>query len=61
MKIRNLRIVFIAILLLVSVGNFFRISAGAASIRTVDFLSIFVIGVLSGLLIGIIAFTGRKE
>ncbi len=43
-------IVIIAVLLIVSIGNYFRfISDG--SIRNVEFLSIFAIGALSGILI----------
>jgi len=61
MKNRNRRIAFIVFFLAISTGNFFRISSQAGNIRTVDFLSIFVIGALSGLLIGILVFPGQKE
>ena len=61
MKNRNRRIAFIAILLAMSIGNFFRISSGTSSIRTIDFLSVFVIGALTGLLIGILAYSRPKE
>jgi hypothetical protein len=61
MKNRNRRIALVAILLAVSIGNFFRISSEAANIRTVDFLSIFVIGALAGLLIGILTSPRQKE
>lgn len=39
----------LAVVLLLSVINYFRIS-GNGNIRTIQFLSIFVIGMLSGLL-----------
>jgi hypothetical protein len=61
MKPFTRNIAFIAVLLLMSIGNYFRISSGAANIRTVDFLSIFAIGALVGLLIGMIASTRRSE
>jgi hypothetical protein len=61
MKPFTRNIAFIAVLLLMSIGNYFRISSGAANIRTVDFLSIFAIGALAGLLIGMIASTRRSE
>jgi hypothetical protein len=61
MKNRYRRIALLAILLVISIGNFFRISSEAANIRIVDFLSILVIGVLAGLLIGIVAFPRPKE
>ncbi len=60
MKNRNRRVALLVILLGMSIGNFFRISSDAAHIRTVDFLSIFVIGALSGLLIGILAVPRAK-
>jgi Na+-transporting methylmalonyl-CoA/oxaloacetate decarboxylase beta subunit len=40
----------IAILLILSIANYSRIE-GAENIRTIEFLSIFVIGVLSGVLL----------
>lgn len=46
---RNILIV-ITVLLVISIGNYFRISP-AATVRTVDFVSIFIIGVLAGLLL----------
>ncbi len=61
MNKKNRTIAFVVILLVISIGNFFRISSEAANIRTVDFLSIFAIGALSGLLIGILAATRMKE
>jgi membrane protein CcdC involved in cytochrome C biogenesis len=47
---KNKGILLTAIFLIVSTGNYFRI-VSKGSIRTVEFLSIFVIGVLFGLLI----------
>ena len=44
------RIVIIAVLLMLSVLNYTRIS-GTENIRAIEFLSIFTIGALSGLLI----------
>lgn len=41
MKPFNRNIAFIAILLFMSIGNYFRMSASAVNIRTIDFLSIF--------------------
>lgn len=43
-------IILTAVLLAIFTGNYFRITSNN-SIRTVDFLSIFVIGALSGILI----------
>lgn len=42
--------VILAILLLITIGNYSRLS-GSENIRTVQFLSIFVMGALSALLI----------
>ena len=61
MKPFTRNIAFIAVLLLMSIGNYFRISSGAANIRTVDFLSIFAIGALAGLLVGMISSARRSE
>jgi len=47
---KNKAIVFTAVLLIISLGNYFRIISDG-SIRTVEFLSIFAIGVLSGVLL----------
>ena len=44
------RRILLAVLLLISVGNYFRI-VGNENVRTIQFLSIFVIGALSALLI----------
>jgi hypothetical protein len=60
MKNRNRRIAFVIILLSISIGNFLRMPS-AATIRTVDILSIFVIGALTGLLVGIIASPKPKD
>ena len=51
MKNRNRSLAIVSILLALSIVNFFTISSSAATIRTVDFLSIFAIGALSALLI----------
>lgn len=61
MKKRKNIIVILSILLIISIGNFFRISSEAAHIRTVEFLSIFVIGALAGLLIGLISSPKQSE
>lgn len=61
MKPFTRNIAFIAVLLLMSIGNYFRMSSVAVNIRTVDFLSIFAIGALAGLLIGLIASPRRSE
>ena len=47
---KNKRLVLLAVLLMLSVGNFTRI-AGNENIRTVQFLSIFAIGALTALLV----------
>jgi len=60
MKNRNRRIAFVIILLSISIGNFLRMPS-AAAIRTVDILSIFIIGALFGLLVSIIASPKPKE
>jgi hypothetical protein len=44
------RRIIIAVMLMLSIGNFARIK-GNENIRPIQFLSIFIIGVLSGLLI----------
>ena len=44
------RRILIAVLLMLSIGNYTRI-IGTENIRTVEFLSIFAIGMLSGLLL----------
>ncbi len=46
----NRRRIFLAVLLLISIGNYFRIQ-GNENIRTIQFLSIFAMGMLFGLLI----------
>jgi hypothetical protein len=55
-------IIATAMLLIISVGNYFRIISNG-SIRTIDFLSIFVIGVLAGVLLMqiIIAIRGKNK
>ncbi len=47
---KNRIIIITAILLIVSIGNYFRIISDG-SIRTVEFLSIFAIGTLAGALL----------
>ena len=47
---KNRFIIVTAILLVVSLGNYFRIISDG-SIRTVEFVSIFAIGALSGVLL----------
>ena len=47
---KNKGIVISAVLLIVSIGNYFRIISDG-SIRTVEFLSIFAIGALAGVLL----------
>ncbi len=51
---RNRRIILIAVLFMISIGNYSRI-IGNENIRTIQFLSIFAIGALSALLIREIA------
>jgi uncharacterized membrane protein len=61
MSRRKNTIATLAVLLLVIGGNLFRISSNI-HIRTVDFLSIFAIGVIAGLMISqIIALVRDKE
>ena len=43
-------LVLTAVMLMISIGNYFRIQ-GNENIKAIQFLSIFVIGMLSGLLI----------
>lgn len=47
---KNRRLVMLAVLLIISIGTFTRIT-GNENIRMVQFLSIFVIGALTSLLI----------
>jgi len=47
---KNKNIVITALLLIVSIGNYFRIISDG-SIRTVEFLSIIAIGALTGILV----------
>jgi len=61
MSRRKNTIATLAVLLFVIGGNLFRISSNIR-IRTVDFLSIFAIGVIAGLMISqIIALVRNKE
>jgi len=50
---KNKVIVITALLLIVSIGNYFRIISDG-TIRTVEFLSIFAIGALAGILLTLI-------
>lgn len=54
---KNKSIIVVALLLVVAIVNFARIS-GSTSIRTVEFLSIFAIGALAGVLL---TFIFRKQ
>ncbi len=47
---KNKAIIITAVLLVISIGNYFRIISDG-SIRTVEFLSIFAIGALAGILL----------
>ncbi len=47
---KNQVIVITAVLLVISIGNYFRIISDG-SIRTVEFISIFAIGALAGILL----------
>lgn len=46
----NKRRILLAVLLMISVGNYFRI-VGSENVRNVQFLSIFAIGAITALLI----------
>ncbi len=61
MKNRNRSLAIVSILLALSIVNFFTISSSTATIRTVDFLSIFAIGALSALLIRALVVSRQKE
>lgn len=54
------RRILIAVLLMISIGNYTRI-IGTENIRTVEFLSIFVIGFLTALLIREIVLTSKNN
>jgi hypothetical protein len=56
------RKVILAILLMITIGNYSRL-AGSENIRAIQFLSIFVMGALSGLLINefISLFKAKRE
>lgn len=47
---KNQAIIITAILLILSIGNYFRIS-GSSNVRMVEFLSILAIGAFAGILI----------
>lgn len=59
---KNRRKILMAVLLMISVGNYFRLE-GNENIRAIQFISIFVIGALSGLLLNefITLFKGKRE
>ena len=56
------RKIIIAVLLIITIGNFVRLK-GNENIRTIQFLSIFVIGALSALLINelVVLFKAKKQ
>ena len=56
---KNKAIIVTAILLVISIGNFFRIYP-ALDIRNVDMLSIFIIGFLAGILV-ILLYNNSKK
>ena len=53
-------LVFTSIILMLSIGNYFRIK-GNENIRPIQFVSIFVIGLLAGLLIREIVAISRRR
>ena len=53
-------IAFTAVLLIISIGNYFRINPNE-DIRTVEFISIFAIGALSGVLLTHIILTLKDK
>jgi TM2 domain-containing membrane protein YozV len=59
---KNRRKILIAVLLMISIGNYSRL-IGNENIRTIQFLSIFAIGALSALLLNefITLFKGKRE
>lgn len=56
------RKIIIAVLLIITIGNFVRLK-GNENIRTIQFLSIFVIGALSALLINelVVLFKAKRQ
>ncbi len=54
------KIIILSVLLSLTIGNYFRIN-NTAAIRTVDFLSIFVIGLLAGILIQVFIHAIRNK
>ena len=56
---KNKAIIITAILLVISLGNFFRIQP-TLDIRNVDMLSIFVIGFLAGTLATLLFINSKK-
>ncbi|WP_027376514.1 hypothetical protein [Kaistella palustris] len=59
---KNRKLIIILIFLMLSVGNFSRLTHND-EIRPIEFLSIFLIGVFSGLLISelVVIFRARKQ
>lgn len=57
-KKRKISISVISMLLIISIGNYLRLSSG--NIRTVEFISILAIGALAGLLISQIVAVIKK-
>jgi len=49
-QMKNKALVFTSIFLMISIGNYFRLVSDS-NIRTIDFISIFAIGALSGVLL----------
>jgi hypothetical protein len=56
------RKIILAVLLIIAIGNYSRLS-GSENIRTIQFLSIFVMGALSSLLINefFVLFKAKRE
>ena len=56
------RKIIIAVLLIITIGNFVRLK-GNENIRTIQFLSIFVIGALSALLVNelVVLFKAKRQ
>lgn len=54
------RTILIAVMLLLSIGNFFRLSQNG-NFRLVEFVSIFTIGLLTGLLIFQLVTQGKRK
>lgn len=57
---QNRPLVFIAIMLMLAIGNFFRIK-GNDEIRPIQFLSVLAIGMLTGILVRELASAIKKK